>query len=318
MDLKYNEIVVRSADYRKIEDPDIARGIKEYFDFIKSFHIEPVPLVWLNGDHSFYEGFWLENEKITFKSNRAEPGFQTLVNLNSSRPVFHSEMNGGTVYEAGKDYKIISTSPPVIERIASGHIPQDAVIYMDADIVDRRTHRFSKPCSSEELAYEEFDRLAGKVIQILKPGLFHINHDELGILNSDSRCKKQNKKDYELVAYQINRMRDIIKKHDPNVDMIMWADAVNPYHNAGIKALERTCELLYKDIIMAHWYYTAENFQQRDLLEKGTTFFLDLGFRVYGCPWDHMVNHQAWEKILSTEKKRSTFLGFDAHRMGTP
>ena len=59
-------------------------------------------------------------------------------------------------------------------------------------------------------------------------------------------------KEYELIAYQVNRMRDIIKNHDPEVDMIMWADCVNPYHNAGLKLLEKTGELLKKDIIMAH------------------------------------------------------------------
>jgi hypothetical protein len=116
-------------------------------------------------------------------------------------------------------------------------------------------------------------------------------------------------KEHQLVAYQINRMRDIIKKHDPDVDMIMWADCVNPYHNAGLKLLEKTGDLLYKDIIMAHWYYTAENYQQRDLLEMGTSYLLNRGFRTYGSPWDHLVNHQAWERILLEHAGNPNFMG---------
>jgi hypothetical protein len=309
VDLKYNEIVVRSSDYRKIDDPKIREGIKEYFDFIKSYQIEPVPLLWINSDPSWEEGFLLENEPFVFQKDSIKFNFQRLVNLESSRPVLLSKINGGIVYKPEKDYRIVSISPPVIERVKNGSIPQNATVYLTGDIIDSRAHRFSKACPSEELTYEEFDRLSGLIINTLHPKKLHVNHDELGLVNSDSRCKKRNMKDYELAAYQINRMRDIIKKYDPAVDMIMWADCVNPFHNAGLKMLENTADLLNKDIIMAHWFYTAENFQQRDLLEMGTKYLLDRGFKTYGSPWDHLVNHQAWEKILLENAGNPNFMG---------
>ncbi len=309
VDLKYNEIVVRSSDYRNIGDPETKKGMIAYFDFIKSFHLEPIPLLWITGDPSREEGFLLENEPIQFKEDRVELNFQRLVNTESSRPVFRSAIHSGVVYTPEKDYRIISSAPPVIERIHSGAIPKDGAIFFTGDIIDARAHRYSKTCPSEELAYKEFDRIAGLIIETLKPKKLHVNHDELGLVNSDSRCKKRNLKEHELVAYQINRMRDIIKNHDPDVDMIMWADCVNPYHNAGLKLLEKTGELLYKDIIMAHWFYTAENYQQLDLLEMGTSYLLNKGFRTYGCPWDHLVNHQAWERILLQNAGNPNFMG---------
>ena len=309
VDLKYNEIVVRSSDYRKMDDPQIQKEMIEYFDYLKSFQIEPIPLLWITADPSWEEGFFTENEPITLQGDKVELKFQRLVNIESSRPVFRSAAKGGIVYEQGKDYKIISDAPPVIERIATGRIPQNGKLFFTGDIIDARAHRFSKTCPSEELAYDEFDRLSGLIIKTLKPQKLHVNHDEIGLVNSDSRCKKRNLQEYQLVAYQINRMRDIIKKHDPKVDMIMWADCVNPYHNAGLKLLEKVGELLYKDIIMAHWFYTAENYQQRDLLEKGTEFFLRSGFRTYGSPWDHLVNHQAWERILLQNRRNPNFMG---------
>ena len=308
VDLKYNEIVVRSADYRNLDDPKIREGIVEYFDFIKSFHIEPIPLLWITGDPAWEEGFLLEDEPVTFIGDRLQFQVQQMVNLESSRPVIRSGKQG-IVYEAGKDYRIISVAPPIMERIPTGRIPINGTVFFTGDIIDPRAHRYSKTCPSEEPAYQEFDRLTGLIIETLKPSKLHVNHDELGLINSDSRCKKRNLKEHELVAYQINRMRDIIKKHDTAVDMIMWADCVNPYHNAGLKLLENTADLLYKDIIMAHWYYTAENYQQRDLLEKGTDFLLSRGFRTYGCPWDHLVNHQAWERILLKNTGNPDFLG---------
>ncbi len=309
VDLKYNEIVVRSGDFQKIDDPEIQKGLKEYFDFIKGFQVEPIPILWISGDPSWEEGFFLENEPVTFKGDRSQFSFQRLVNIESSRPVFRSAIKGGMIYEAGKDYKIVSSAPAVIERISSGRIPRDGTIFLTGDIIDSRAHRFSKTCPSEEVAYREFYRLSGLIIKTLKPLKLHVNHDEIGLVNSDSRCLKRHMKEYELVAYQINKMRDIIKKHDPNVDMIMWADCVNPYHNAGLKQLEKTADLLYKDIIMAHWYYSAENFLQRDLLEMGANYLLNKGFRTYGSPWDHLVNHQAWERILLQNAGNPNFMG---------
>ncbi len=309
IDLKYNEIVVRSSDYRNLNNPEIKKGLLEYFDYIKSFQTEPIPLLWITGDPSWEEGFLMENEPITFKGDRTDLKFERLLNIESSRPKFTSAIKGGFVYEAEKDYRIVSAAPPVIERVSSGRIPANGTMFFTGDIIDSRAHRFSKTCPSEELAYKEFDRLVKVIVETFKPKKLHVNHDELGLVNSDSRCKKRNMKEYELAAYQINRMRDIIKSHDPEVDMIMWADCVNPYHNAGLKLLEKTGELLKKDIIMAHWFYTAENYQQRDLLEMGTNYLLSRGFRTYGSPWDHLVNHQAWERILLKNAGNPDFMG---------
>lgn len=65
VDLKYNEIVVRSDDYRNIDHPEIRKGLIEYFDFIKSFQIEPIPLLWISGDPSWEEGFLIKDEPLT-------------------------------------------------------------------------------------------------------------------------------------------------------------------------------------------------------------------------------------------------------------
>lgn len=299
IDLKYNEIVIGTGAYQKIEDPTVRAQLKEYFKFCRDFHVEPIPTVWLSGDKSWYEGIWLTDEPVQFKKGKCTFGFQRLVDLENSRPVLHSESGGGAVYVAGQDYEIESVEPPVIKRISAGRIPKNALVFMDADIVDRRSHRFFKPCPSEEAVYALFTEKINATIKLLQPQKIHVNHDELGLLNSDSRCIKRNMTDPELAAEQINRMRDIIKAEAPEVDLIMWADALNPYHNAHKKALERTSYLLKKDIWMANWYYTSENFSQIDLCELGNKFFIDLGFRTYGCPWDNLPNHQTWEQTLA-------------------
>jgi hypothetical protein len=309
IDLKYNEIVVATGKYRELENLQVQKGLLEYFEYLRSFHVEPIPTVWLNGDKSWYEGIFLKDEPVAFVNNKASFGFQRLVDLANSEPIVHSKIGGGQFYQRNKDYQIISAEPPVISRMVDGKIPEDEIVFLDADIVDRRTHRFFKPCVSEEAVYKKFEKNIKNTIELLHPKKIHVNHDELGILNSDSRCLQRSKKDYELVAEQINRMREIIKKYDPNVEMIMWADAVNPYHNAGKKNLEKVCDLLEKDIIMAHWYYTAENFEQVDLVELGSKFFLEKGFRMYGSPWDHMVNHQVWEEVSKVNCDDSNFLG---------
>lgn len=309
IDLKYNEIVIATGAYLQLEAPQMKEQLAVYFKLCRDFHVDPIPTVWLTGDKSWYEGIWLQDEPVQFKKDKCVFDFQHLVNLENSRPVLHSEKGGGQVFVAGQDYQIISFEPPIIKRLPSGRIPKDALVYMDADIVDDRAHRFFKPCPSEEAVYQAFSENIKNTIDILKPGKIHVNHDELGIMNSDSRCIKRHLGDADLAAEQINRMRNIIKQYAPQVDMIMWADAVNPYHNAYKKVLENTCTLMKKDIILANWFYTAEDFSQIDLCELGTGFFLDLGFRTYGCPWDNLPNHQTWENTLERHRENPLSLG---------
>jgi hypothetical protein len=308
IDLKYNEIVIWTRDFRNLDQPEIKAELRKCWNFIEKFHLEAVPNLWLNGDLSWYEGVFRKDEPIVFSEDEVKLGFQCLIDLASSRPILHSK-ESKEIYQRGKDFEIISIEPPIIRRLDNGAIKSGETVLMDADIYDRKTHYYSKPCPSEERAYQQFDDYVGKLISEFRPRKIHVNHDELGIINSDSRCIKKEFRDDELVAYQINRMREIIKKHAPDVDMIMWADAINPYHNGSKKGLEYIADLLHKDIIMANWFYSAENFAQRDLIELGTKYLLDKGFRIYGCPWDDLVNHKVWEDVLNIYKANPAFLG---------
>lgn len=309
IDLKYNEIVVYTGAYFQIDDPLIRSGLQEYFDLLRRHHVEPIPTVWLTPSMAQLEGGRLKDEPAVFVADTCRFGFECLVDLESSRPRLHSQPGGGMVYSPGVDYEIVSAAPPVLRRLAAGRMPARATLYLDADIVDLRNHRFAKACPSEEAVYLQFAKNIDQVIRCFQPKKIHVNHDEIGIVNSDSRCQRRGLQDYELIADQINRMHEIIKKCDANVDMIMWSDSVNPYHNAGKKNLEKTCDLLNRDIIMAHWYYAAENYEEVDVLELGAKFFIDRGFRTYGCPWDNLINHQAWEKVLANYRSQPLMCG---------
>ncbi len=316
IDLKYNEIVVYTSGYFKLDDPAVRKGLEEYYRFLTGFCVEPIPTVWLSPETSELEGIALMDEPVRFVRDTCRFDFQHLVDCESSRPWLHSQPGGGTTFAEGQDYSIISRQPPVLVRRSSGRIPANAPVYMNADLVDMRTHRFAKACPSEEKVYEKFSRDVARVVALFHPRKIHVNHDEIGVINSDSRCRKRGLTDVELVAYQINRMRDVIKSVDANVDMIMWADAVNPYHNAGKKNLERTCDLLYRDIIMAHWYYDADDYEQVDLLRLGSKFFLERGFRMYGCPWDDLSNHKTWENVLADYQSDPQLLGLMSTQWG--
>jgi hypothetical protein len=73
--------------------------------------------------------------------------------------------------------------------------------------------------------------------------------------------------------------------------------------------LEYVADLINKNIILANWFYTAENFEQLDIVETGSKFLLEKGFCIYGCPWDDMLNHRAWENVLNQNSTSPLFLG---------
>lgn len=316
IDLKYNEIVLNNSAFLKLDDPTSRNSLEEYFRFLNGHYVEIIPSIGLAPEIGELEGVALIDEPVRFVKDTCRFDFQHLVNRDSSRPRLHAQPGGGTTFSEGQDYRLLSQQPPVLLRLPGGRIPQNVTVYLNADLVDLRTHRFAKACPSEEKVYERFSRDVKRVIELFHPKKIHVNHDEIGIVNSDSRCRHRGLADHELIAEQINRMRNIIKSVDRRVDMIMWADELNPYHNAGKKYLEKTCDHLPRDIIMAHWYYDAENYEQVDLLRLGTKFFLDRGFRVYGCPWDNLANHRAWESILEQYHHEPNMLGLMSTHWG--
>ncbi len=211
--------------------------------------------------------------------------------------------NGKTVYEAGKDYKLAGQNPPYpfgigatlsIEVLSGSRIQEGACVlasFHQAPIE-------SITCCPSEPHYQEvMHRAINHVVTYLKPNYIHIGHDEPRVINRDGRCKGRGLTDAEVFADDVKRMHAYAKEADPNVRLMMWNDALDPYHgDSGYRHLVDAAKELPRDIVINVWWYDWPDVVGH--LDKSTKHFLDLGFEVTGSPWFRRKNAYDWTQTL--------------------
>ena len=302
VNLKYNQLVLPSFNYYHLDDPEERARVQAYYAFLRKFHMEPVPYVPLPGSDDWNEGVFLQDEPLIVQKGVARMAVKHLLNLPDSHPVLASARAGQenrVVFEEGKDYQIVRTDPPMFRLLPQSGLADGDTIFFTGDIFDPREDRYHKPCPSEPMTYKKHAEAVQDVIQLLHPHTIHIGHDEVGLVTSDSRCLNRGEPGYRLFAEQLNKAYQAIHDIDPTIVVRLWADSVNPYHNAVVRHLEHTADFLTRNLVMDHWFYDVNTPGELDLMHRGTAFFLEKGFRVVVCPWEHLTNHQEWERVLT-------------------
>ena len=315
-DQKYNRVFIATSQYLHLDDRESRQNVEEIFEFCRRHFLNPAPLIQTFGhggaviaiDPDTAEGIWVRDEAHVVEDGAIKLDKPRLVVTEMSRPVLASapSTDNPVIYEENSDYKIASASPPEIQTPRLSRIRAGQTVYLTYDYIDREAHRYFSYCPSEPRVYAIVKPAIENAIRYLRPDAIHIGHDEIGLLNSDSRCRKRAMTNAELVAEEITKLYDYAKEVEPDVTLFMWADMLNPYHNALQYDLGKAANLLPKDIIMCDWWYGGQRPADADRLNSGIEFFTDLGFRTTGSPWYDPWNNVEWVhtavKYMSREK----------------
>lgn len=244
---------------------------------------------------------WFDDVSIT-----GTPVLNPLGNvlLTPSAPLVVQDEAGTATYEEGKDYRIIAApisypfdvgDPLRVEILPDSRIHDGTAVLLSY----HQAPRGSITCCPSEPLYQEFMRTTlHRVVQSLKPKFIHIGHDEPRVLNRDRRCTARRLSNSELFADDIKRMQEFTREVDPAIRLMMWSDAVNPYHNGPSLNMNDATALIPKDVVQCPWWYDWPDTDDR--IEKSTAFFLDQGFELTGSPWFDHRNVQQWAETLHT------------------
>lgn len=211
--------------------------------------------------------------------------------------------DGKTFYQEGRDYRLAGQNPPYpfgigatlsIEVLSDSRIQDTACVFASF----HQAPVESITCCPSEPHYQEImHRAIVNVVTHLKPNYIHIGHDEPRVINRDGRCRGRGLTDAGLFADDVKRMHAYAKEADPNVRLMMWNDALDPYHGgSGYRHLVDAGKELPRDIIINIWWYDWPDAVGH--LDKSTKHFLDLGFEVTGSPWFHRKNAYDWTQTL--------------------
>ena len=313
---KINAVVFEG--FLNIFDPDSPDAARQLFDECRQYGIEPIPMIqgFGHGDEiirhnpNWAEGIYVRNEKLGFAEGTNPPPV-LLAQPNVIRTE-HTDIlitdEHGKGYEEGTDYNVIPGDinpyqspgkPFAIERLASGKIPDGGAVFASYDYAPLRAKsRYDLSfCPSEPATYEWLRELVESAVRELKPRYVMIGRDEPMRMSTDSRCLASGKTYAELFAWDVQRMVQFAMAVDPTVEVLMWADAVNPYRNAFSHTNNPTgpaIDLLPRQVILMPWFYG--NFE-RLTMANSVEFFHRHGFRTIGGASRHVINPRHWAEV---------------------
>ncbi len=162
-----------------------------------------------------------------------------------------------------------------------------------------------------------------EALDIFRPRLFHIGHDEVKILGDDvfgkypARPENIRKGITKLFTDDTNRLADWLRAR--GVRTMLWGDMLLDRSEAPEAANAPTPEeaqkrraLLPNDAVIADWRYTPGSEQR-----NGLQVFKQAGFATLGCPWFEPENIRGWAQQAIQKGAlgllQTTWAGYDSN-----
>ncbi len=122
----------------------------------------------------------------------------------------------------------------------------------------------------------------------LSKKIYFMEHDEIRVMNWDFGDQSRNMTPAEILADNVNKSEDIIRRAAPDADIWVWTDMFDEYHNAVSGNyylvngdLRGSADLIPKSTGMVNW-----NGRERDsIVYHSLDFFEGKGFRQISAPY---------------------------------
>jgi hypothetical protein len=266
------------------------------------------------------EGIWVQKEKLVFTKEKQSIELANPNVIRSKLTDISISDDEGRTFKEGTDYAVENgdvdpyrgaygvkdapaIKPFIIRRIPAGSIPLDEPVFASYDYIPLRKDAGSDLCAcpSEPQFYEWQENLYKKIAQSVKPKLFFINRDEPMRMSTDSRCIKSGRNNAELFAEDVRKSAGVIWSVDPEIKILMWADALLPHQNALMFAgnpILPAVEMIPKNIVLVPWFYYDEAPFARYSLE----YLMDKGFRIIAGA-SRVIGNATWWSSLAWSYK---------------
>jgi hypothetical protein len=193
--------------------------------------------------------------KIWWDDVKIEPGGFVNIIRRDSLPLTITSEDGKTDYAEGKDFSPVK-DPKMLNDPWPGYftiwheappvtIPQGSSLKEGQKVL--ASYHFAtaagKPnnfnmCMAEPKVYD----IVEKQIQWMKengnPDIYLMSHDEIRVGGWDDSCIKTGKTPGQMLADNIKKCTQIIKRVDPDKPIFAWNDMFDPFHNARKDAKE--------------------------------------------------------------------------------
>ena len=84
----------------------------------------------------------------------------------------------------------------------------------------------------EPKVFEVIEQQVRSVEKLLSPKTYFLSHDEIRIANWDQASYKPGRSAGEVLAENVRRCVEIVRKVNPDARIVIWSDMFDPHHNA--------------------------------------------------------------------------------------
>lgn len=273
---------------------------KEYSFYFNSREFEQVRL-YIGGWGAKAGKFWIDDCKLR------EVGISNILRRpGAPLTVVHAE--DGVVYEEGKDFAEVvdrkltfkADRPDIpVQRLPGSRIPDGARLKVSwYHGMPVRDHQISV-CMSEPEIYKIWADEVKLLHQKIAPGKYLLSMDEIRAAGSCRACKDRKMPLAEMLGDCITRQRSIIREVNPQAEVYIWSDMLDPNHNAvnhyyvAEGDFRGSWKYIPKDMIVVCWYYDKRIESLKHFSEQG---FRTLAGAYYDA--DDLKNVEGWLAAL--------------------
>ncbi|USN45749.1 MAG: hypothetical protein H6502_01295 [Candidatus Woesearchaeota archaeon] len=237
-------------------------------------------------------------------------------------------------YVAGEDYSLTSVGEfdehnplngkqTTIHRIPSGRIAPNQEVLVSFDfIISFQDTREPYHSLADPLALEIYENVfVEPTLSNFDPDFLFIGMDEIRGYNRDSRSRKLDLENYQLLAQHINSVVDIIESHDSEVKILFWDDMTSPFHNGRSEDAQLSfggqlgkgwyaLDLLDRDLIPIIWWYGDYDYWHK--LSDSMNYYDLLGYDSFSGPSVYgSLNNKRWSSQIANEHDAFGMIGHE-------
>lgn len=187
---------------------------------------------------------WLDDARVV------EEPFVNLVRRDGC-PLVVTNVDGTIRYEEGRDFAPLHDpqlgNVPYAGEYTIWHTPPQLTLLPESRIQDGQelrvsyyhtviVHEGQVCCSlSDPKVFEIFADQVRRIDELFSPRTWMLSHDEIRVANWSADDERSGRSAGQLLADNVKRCVEIIRKRNPQAGICIWSDMFDPHHNARDK-----------------------------------------------------------------------------------
>jgi hypothetical protein len=238
--------------------------------------------------------FWLDDLRLCQGSTLSD------IVQRAGAPLSLRSLDRDRRFVQGRDFKAIGNLRELnhVSQTADSSIRAGETLELACYKIPSVSHAWGKQislCMSNLDLYAYWEAQARKLHQIIGYKKILLSMDEIRNGGGCELCQSSGLSMAEILGNCITRQRNIFKRIDPEIEVLIWSDMLDPEHNARdnyygvVGDFTGSWQHVPQDLAIMCWYHTIR--------DKSLAFFSQQGFRTFGASYydaDDLTNPRQW------------------------